>query len=162
LNLAIAISETKKGVFEAQQDIRLMRDFFAEEIREEILELVQQAVEKAREYCPCETGALRSSINSKEGEISETNEILNVGIYACRDDIVKPISGKPTSSYAIDVHDGHLTRSGDFWHGTPFLEMAWDEISAQLDDAVSRAMANLEELGDSGTPSTNKKGDTTD
>ena len=113
-------------------------------VAQELQEIMLQVQQLAVELCPKETGALASSISLEGGAISASNgDFFDCSIYAGSEDVVNPISGKPTSEYAMLVHDGHMMRDGDFWEGVPFLEEAMMTFEPELEACVNKALASL-------------------
>ena len=164
--MCMSLSETKKGMWETEQDLRTLRDDLPTQIALELDEIWQKIKDEAISRCPKESGALASSIElESEGGSGVTGAtgngatIYQNAIYAGNDSTFN-FSGEPTSQYAQSVHDGHMLPNGDFWEGTPFLEDALDAYESELDAAVDAAMQNLG-IGDSNMPSTDKLGDET-
>jgi hypothetical protein len=166
----MALSETKRGVFETQGDIRSVRDDFPDFLCDELDAIWQSIKDLAVDLCPKESGALASSIELESeggsGRVSSGSsavqgaEFYSNAIYAGNDSTFN-FEGQATSSYALAVHDGHMLKDGSFWEGTPFLEDALDAYEDELNSAVDRALSDLE-IGDSNVPSTNKLGDESD
>lgn len=163
--MCMSLSETKKGVWETEENIRIIRDDFPNELAQELDNIWQLIRDKAIELCPKESGALASSIElESEGgsgtvSASQGGEIYSNAIYAGNESTFN-FSGQPTSQYAQAVHEGHMMRDGSFWEGCPFLEDALDAYESELNAAVDAAMQNLG-IGDSNMPSTDKLGDET-
>jgi len=166
--MCIAVSETKRGMFEAQSDIMEIRDSMNDEVSNALDEIWQKIKDLAIELCPKESGGLASSVELESeggsGKISGTatqgGEFYHNSIFAGNDSTFN-FSGQPTSQYAQSVHDGHLMANGEFWEGTPFLEDAVDAYESELDAAVNNALNSLD-IGDANVPSTNKLGDESD
>lgn len=106
----------------------------------------------AIEMCPKDTGALASSIEieSEGGSgaigvsgISADGDFYSNTIFAGNDEVVNPKTGKPTSFYALFVHDGHAMPNGDIYEGVPFLTEAIDAYQSELDNVVDTAMNEL-------------------
>jgi hypothetical protein len=97
----------------------------------------------AIELCPKETGALASSISLEGGAISSGNDFFEAQIFAGSEDIVNPISGKPTSEYADLIESGHLMRDNTFWEGCPFLEDAMMAFESEIEACVTKALSQL-------------------
>lgn len=132
-------------------------EMIVEEIRDNIADQVALELdatwEKIRDYaimeCPKETGALASSIEIENeggsGAIGVSGisggDFYSSSIYAGNESVVNPISGKPTSEYALFVHDGHAMPNGEFYEGVPFLADAVAAFQDELDGAVDRAMS---------------------
>jgi hypothetical protein len=118
-------------------------------VAEELQEIMENVKALAIDYCPKETGALSSSINLEGGAISSGNDFFNASVYAGDPSIVNPLSGKPTSDYAMLVHDGHLMRNGMFYEGDPFLDDAYmvyaEDIEMAVDEALTEMGVNTQE-----------------
>jgi len=164
----MSLSETKKGMFEVEQDIRTLRDDFPDAVCAELDEIWMQIRDKAIELCPKESGALASSIELESeggsgtvgsGATTQGGVIYENAIYAGNDETFN-FEGQPTSQYALSCHDGHMLPNGDFWEGTPFLEDAVDAFEDELNSIVDKALSSLE-IGDSANSSTDKLGDET-
>ena len=166
--MCMSLSETKKGMFETEQDIRTLRDDFPDAVAAELDAIWQLIRDKALELVPKESGALASSIELESeggsGTVSATSAyqgqtIYSNAIYAGNDETFN-FEGQPTSQYVLAVHDGHMLPNGDFWEGTPFLEDAVDAFEDELNSIVDKALSSLE-IGDSANSSTDKLGDET-
>jgi hypothetical protein len=129
---------------EVQEEIKDMIDNLPAEIAQELDNVMQKILSLAIELCPKDTGALASSINLEGGAISEGNDFYNASIYAGSEDIINPKTGKPTSEYAMMVHEGHFDKSGKWVEGIPFLEEAMMQFEDELEDCIARAMSELE------------------
>ena len=149
----IGITESDDGTKgRTKQEVQDISDNLPEAIAHELDIVWQKIRDLAIDLCPKETGALASSIELESeggsGTISATStsggDFYSNSIFAGNDDVVNPISGKPTSEYAILVHDGHMMKDGMFWEGVPFLTEAVAAYEDELDAAVDRA---LDELG---------------
>ena len=165
--MCMSLSETKRGLFETQEDIRSLRDDLPNQIALELDEIWQKIKDEAISRCPKESGALASSIElESEGGSGATGAtgngatIYENAIYAGNDETFN-FEGQPTSQYAQAVHDGHMLPNGDFWEGNPFLEDALDMYEDELNNCVNTAMSDLGTIGDSNNPSTNALGDET-
>lgn len=165
--MCMSLSETKLGMKETGDDIREIRDSLPTQIALELDEIWGKIRDLAIDLCPKESGALASSIElESEGGSGVKSasyqgaEIYSNAIYAGNDSTFN-FEGQSTSQYAIAVHDGHMLPNGDFWEGTPFLEDAYSEYENELNEAVDRAMQNLN-IGDSNNPSTNALGSESD
>ena len=150
----IGIFESDNGSKERVKSwINEFKKEFSQQIAQELAEIMNSIYEEALEECPKETGALASSIRIVEGAgegagISESlggggEEIFCYSIVAGSDEDVNPKTGKPTSEYAMLVHDGHLMRDGSFWEGVPFLTDAIAKYEAELEECVQRALSEL-------------------
>jgi len=127
-----------------QNQLARINDGLEGAVAQELQEIMLQVQQLAVELCPKETGALASSISLEGGAISASNgDFYECNIYAGSPDIVNPISGKPTSDYAMLVHDGHLMKNNVFWDGEPFLEEAMMAFEPELETAVNKALASL-------------------
>ncbi|MGA3061451.1 MAG: hypothetical protein ABSD92_13935 [Candidatus Bathyarchaeia archaeon] len=166
--MCLATTEVKRGLFETQTDIRVLRDEFPDAVCAELDDIWAQIKDKAIELCPKESGALASSIeleseggSGKTGVSASTQggEFYRNAIFAGNDETFN-FDGQPTSQYVAAVHDGHVLPNGDFWEGTPFLEDAVDAFEDELNSIVDKALNSLE-IGDSNNPSTYKLGDET-
>ncbi len=166
--MAVAVSETKKGMWELENDVRIIRDDLPDAVVAELDEIWQKIKDMAIELCPKESGALASSIELESeggsGKISSGTtqgaEFYHNAIYAGNDSTFNA-HGQPTSQYAQSVHDGHILADGNFWEGTPFLEDALDAFEDELSLAVSRGLNDLG-IGDSSNASTDRLGDGTE
>lgn len=168
--MCIAVSETKRGMFEAQQDIRTIRDDLPDAVVDELDAVWQKIKDLAVDLCPKESGALASSVELESeggsgkiaisGSHTQGEEFYSNAIYAGNDSTYN-FSGQPTSQYAQSVHDGHMLPDGSFWEGTPFLEDALDAFEDELNSIVDKALSSLE-TGDSSYASTDKLGDKSD
>ncbi|MGD0644109.1 MAG: hypothetical protein ABSA75_04320 [Candidatus Bathyarchaeia archaeon] len=162
----MSLSETKKGLWETQEDIRIIRDEINDAVCAELDEIWSKIRDLAVDLCPKESGALASSIEIESeggsGAIGRgggrQGEFYSNSIWAGNNETFN-FDGQPTSQYAQLVHDGH--RIGDDWYeGVPFLEDAVDAYEDELNEAVANALDSLE-IGDSNMPSTDKLGDET-
>src|SRR5208283_1610873 len=146
--MCMSLSETKRGLWETQEDIRTLRDDFPDAVAAELDNIWMQIRDKAIELCPKESGALASSIELESeggsGSVSaaQGGVIYENAIYAGNDSTYN-FEGQPSSQYALSVHDGHMMANGDFWEGCPFLEDALDYYDSALSEAVDAAMQNL-------------------
>jgi hypothetical protein len=131
--------EAKEANIRALEEIR---EGLEEEITNELDSIMQQVKDLAISLCPKDTGALASSISLESGAIS-SGDFYGSQIYAGSEDIINPISGKPTSEYAGLVHEGHALRDGSFYEGTPFLTDALSAFENELEECVSRALKEL-------------------
>ena len=163
----MSLSETKKGLWETQEDIRTLRDDLNDAVCAELDEIWSKIRDLAIDLCPKESGALASSIEIESeggsGAIGRgggrQGEFYSNSIWAGNNETFN-FDGQPTSQYAQAVHDGHLMPNGDWWEGTPFLEDAVDAYEDELNSAVDRAMSEIG-IGDYNMPSTDKLGDET-
>ena len=164
--MCFALSETKRGVYETQTDLKTTMTDLPDLISDELDAIFEKIRDLAIDLCPKESGALASSIElQSEGGSGRTGvsattqggEFYQNAVYAGNDETFNG-QGQPTSQYVLAVHDGHVLPNGDFWEGTPFLEDAYSEYENELNEAVDRAMQNLN-IGDSNVASTNKLGD---
>lgn len=122
-----------------------IRDNLTTEVQAELALVMEKIKEAAISLCPVSSGALRSSINLEGGEIQASTNSVEWNIYAGSPDIINPISGKPTSEYALFVHDGHAMADGTFWSGTPFLEEAILMYLEELENIMDKIMKSLGE-----------------
>ena len=168
--MCFVLSETKRGLFETQEDIRSLRDDLPNQIALELDEIWQNIKNEAISRCPKESGALASSIELESeggsgtigsGATTQGGVIYENAIYAGNDSTFN-FEGQPTSQYAQAVHDGHMLPNGDFWEGTPFLEDALDMYEDELNNCVNKAMDELGTIGDYNNPSTNALGSESD
>ena len=166
-SMCMALSETKMGMKETEDDIRSLRDDLPNQIALELDEIWQKIKDEAISRCPKESGALASSIELESeggsgitGATGNGATIYQNAIYAGNDSTFN-FEGQPTSQYAQAVHDGHMLPNGDFWEGTPFLEDALDMYEDELNNCVNKAMDELGTIGDYNNPSTNALGDET-
>src|SRR5208283_748461 len=60
--MCMSLSETKRGLWETQEDIRTLRDDFPDAVAAELDNIWMEIRNKAIELCPKESGALASSI----------------------------------------------------------------------------------------------------
>ncbi len=132
-------------------DLENLRDNLPAQVAEELDAVWQLIREKAVDLCPKESGALASSIElESEGGSGTVSASQGATIYEnaifCGNDSTFNFEGQPTSQYAQAVHDGHMTASGEFWEGTPFLEDALDAYESELDLTVQRGLSEV--LGD--------------
>jgi len=137
---------TKRGVRETMK--RMEKDL-TEETKAE-LEAIWSLIEQAAvDLCPKDTGALASTVKSSEGggegTISASSDIFNKSLIAGDDGVINPKTGKPTSMYAGLVHDGHTMRDGTMWEGIPFLVEALLMYEGELEQAVDKAVQNIQE-----------------
>src|SRR5208283_960927 len=136
--MCMSLSETKRGLWETQEDIRTLRDDFPDAVAAELDNIWMQIRDKAIELCPKESGALASSIElESEGgsgavSASQGATIYENSIYAGNDSTFN-FDGQPTSQYADLVESGHQLPNGDFWEGCPFLEDAVDFYDSELE-----------------------------
>ena len=124
--MCFSLSETKRGVWETQEDIRIVRDELPDAVAAELDDIWQQIKDMAIDLCPKESGALASSIelqseggSGKLGISGQNGEFYHNAIYAGNDETFN-FEGQPTSRYVLAVHDGHTLPNGDFWEGNPF------------------------------------------
>jgi hypothetical protein len=149
--LEINWKRKEQGEEALKETLVKLRDEMNSAIALELDAIWQNIKELAIELCPKETGSLASSITLESeggtGQIGESGacEFYSNAIYAGSDAIVNPKTGKPTSEYVLFVHEGHRTRSGEFWEGEPFLTEALDYYQAELERAVDRAFRELVE-----------------
>jgi hypothetical protein len=122
--------------------LKTINDDLESQVAQELQEIMESVRDLAIEYCPKETGALASSISLETGTIS-SGDFYGCSLYAGSENIVNPISGKPTSEYALLVHDGHMMRDGTFWEGEPFLEDAMMAFESELEAAVGKALQEI-------------------
>jgi len=125
---------------------------FNEAIASELDAIWQAVKDLAISLCGKESGALASSIELESeggsgktgvsGSVSQGGVIYENAIFAGNDSTFN-FSGQPTSQYALPYHDGHVLPNGDFWEGNPFLEDALDAYDSALEEAVSRAIADV-------------------
>jgi hypothetical protein len=113
-----------------------------EQIRIELDAVMQRVLEASISLCPKSTGALASSISLESGVIS-AGDFYGCNISAGDPSIVNPVSGKPTSEYAMLVHDGHVMRDGSIYEGVPFLEEALMMYEEEIEACVDRALSEL-------------------
>jgi hypothetical protein len=149
----IGIFESDNGTKEkTKMEIQDISGDLPDQIRAELEGIWQQVKNTAIDLCPKDQGSLASTIDIVEGAdvgsgISQTTltgqEIANFSIVAGSDDIFNPKTGKPTSEYAILVHEGHIMRDGTFWEGVPFLTEALLMYEDELEAAVDRAMSEM-------------------
>jgi len=167
--MACSVSETKRGLFELQGDIREIRDNFPDAVCDELDAVWQKIRDMAIDLCPKESGALASSIElENEGGsgrtgVSATTQggmFYSNSIFAGNDETFNS-QGQSTSQYVLAVHDGHLLPNGEFFEGTPFLTDAVDAFEDELNQIVDRALAQLNAF-DKNVPSTDKLGTETD
>src|SRR5208283_3849556 len=131
--MCMSLSETKRGLWETQEDIRTLRDDFPDAVAAELDNIWQLIRDKAIELCPKESGALASSIEleseggsgTKGVSATQGGVIYENAIYAGNDSTFN-FDGQPTSQYALAVHDGHMLPNGMMTMGNPFLEDALD------------------------------------
>lgn len=153
--MAVSVGSDKAGwkaKFDAEDVVKsqlasLGGDDLEGAVAQELQEIMESVKDLAVELCPKETGALASSISLETGVIS-SGDFFGCSLYAGDPDILNPISGKPTSDYALLVHDGHLQRDGTFWEGEPFLDEAMMAYEGELENAVNTALAQI--IKDSG------------
>ncbi len=151
--MAYAEDITDNGSIQDTYDnIDMIMEEMPSEIAMELDEIWMNIKDLAIELCPKSSGALASSIELEseggsgtlgQGGNYEGGVIYENAIYAGNDQTFN-FEGQPTSQYAQAVHDGHMLADGSFWEGTPFLEDALDTYEAQLDEAVGRAIDNLQ------------------
>ena len=167
--MCIATSEVKRGLWECQEDFRVIRDELPSLIAQELDNIWSKIRDMAIDLCPKSSGALASSIEleSEGGSgrtgVSATTQggiIYENAIYAGNDQTFN-FDGQPTSQYVLAVHDGHVLADNSFFEGTPFLEDAVDAFEDELNQVVDKALSELN-IGDSNVPSTYKLGDETD
>ena len=117
-------------------------DDFPDAVATELQAIMEKVQETAIDLCPKDTGALASSINLEGGSISASRQgdFYEANIYAGSPDIINPKTGKPTSDYALLVHDGHMMRDGSMYEGVPFLVEALMLYEEELEEAVNRAL----------------------
>jgi hypothetical protein len=119
-----------------------IRDDLEDEMRTELLAVLEKIKALAIELCPKDTGSLASSVSLEEGTL-QAGDFYNGSIFAGSDDIINPKTKRPTSEYVLFVHEGHLMPDGSFYEGVPFLTEAIMAYEAELDEAVNRAMKEL-------------------
>src|SRR5208283_43574 len=112
--MCIATSEVKRGLWECQEDFRVIRDELPSLIAQELDNIWAKIRDMAVSMCPVESGALASSIElESEGGNGVKNasyqgaEIYSNSIYAGNNETFN-FDGQPTSQYAAAVHDGHM------------------------------------------------------
>ncbi|MCJ7633163.1 hypothetical protein MUP77_12325 [Candidatus Bathyarchaeota archaeon] len=128
---------------EVKEQLEEIRDRLCEQITTELDSIFLQIQQLAIEICPKDTGALASSISLTGGAISAGNEFYQASISAGDPSIVNPKSGKGTDEYASLVHDGHTMRDGMFWSGVAFLEDAMAAFENELENCVTKGLAEL-------------------
>lgn len=148
----IGIEESDNGTKDrTKREIQDVSDNLPDTIKEELRAIWETIRDTAEDLCPKESGALASTIEVVEGAdaggVSATSltgqEIANFTIVAGSDDVVNPRTGRPTSEYAIWVHDGHLMTDGRMWEGVPFLTEALLMYEEELEAAVDKALSEL-------------------
>lgn len=146
MSVGFGNSSELKEKFESEATVKKqleeIRDNLEDEVRAELDSIMEKVKDMAIEMCPKETGALASSISLESGAI-QSGDFYGSSIYAGSEDIINPITGKATSEYALFVHDGHAMPNGGFYEGVPFLDEAMQFYEAELELAVSRALAQL-------------------
>ena len=125
-----------------QNQLAQIRDDFPDSVAQELLAVMEKVKDTAIDLCPKDTGALASSINLEGGSISASRQgdFFEANVYAGSPDIINPKTGKPTSDYAMLVHDGHMMRDGSMYEGVPFLEEALLFYEDEIEQAVNRAL----------------------
>lgn len=140
-------SSEQKEKFESEATVKRqlaeIRDNLESEVKAELDSVMQKIKLAAIELCPKDTGALASSISLDEHGAIQSGDFYGCSIFAGSDDIINPKTGKPTSEYALFVHDGHAMRDGTFWEGIPFLDEAMLMYFDELEAAVDRALKSL-------------------
>jgi hypothetical protein len=147
----IGISESDDGSKErTKMELQKIRDDLPVVVSLELTKVWEMIRDLAIDLCPKETGALASSIELQSegggGSISSTSmtgeDFYSNSIFAGNDDIVNPVTGKPTALYAGFVHDGHMI-GNMMWEGVPFLTEAVLFYEDELQAAVDRAVKEL-------------------
>lgn len=126
----------------AMAELAQIRDGLEDEIRGELMAIMEKVKVLAIELCPKDSGALASSISLESGTL-QAGDFANYSIYAGNESIVNPISGRPTSEYVLFVHEGHLMRDGSFYEGVPFLTEALQAFEAEIESCIDRAMKEI-------------------
>lgn len=141
--MTVGIFETDNGTKKRTiEELTEIRDSLEESVRAELDAIMQSVLATAIDLCPKDTGALASSISLENGVIS-SGDFYGCSIYAGSEDIINPKTGKPTSEYALMVHDGHVMPNGEFWEGMPFLDMAFAQYEGELQACVDKALSEM-------------------
>lgn len=120
-----------------------IRDGIEDELSAELSKIMLAVQQLAIEMCPKDTGALASSITLDNSGAVQAGDFYGNTISAGSENIVNPVSGKPTAEYALFVHDGHAMPNGMFYEGVPFLTEAMLMFESELESAVDKAMKEL-------------------
>ena len=160
--MALEVDVTDNGSIDnVEVSMQTITSNINEYVAEQLAETWEAIKSLAIELCPKDTGALASSIMLESegggsgmgggmgGGVSgiaggEGGAFYSDSIFAGSDDVVNPISGVPTSVYALFVHDGHMMKDGSFYEGVPFLADAVDAYQEELNNCVNDA---LDEMG---------------
>jgi hypothetical protein len=148
--MAMGMEITDRGSIDlVELQFLYLQENMNEAIAAELDSIWQQIKELAIEMCPKETGALASSIeleneggSGRMGVSQTSGEFYSNAIFAGNDSTFNA-EGHPTSQYVVPVHEGHRLPNGMFWEGTPFLTDALDAYDAELQAAVSTALAEM-------------------
>lgn len=126
----------------AMAQLSAIRDGLEDEMRSEILAIMEKVKLLAIELCPKQSGALASSISLENGSL-EAGDFANYQIFAGNDSIINPITKRPTSEYALFVHEGHTQRDGSFFEGVPFLTDALAQYENEIESCIDRALKEI-------------------
>lgn len=119
----------------------------AEVYQREFLHWLSKVVMLAKRYCPVDTGTLAKTIRivtkAPTGVYFEVirdplqNKIDVTALITAGGWLVNPKTGR-ICDYAEAVHDGHVTRGGGYYFGVPFMTMAIDQCTPELDRLTAK------------------------
>jgi len=147
MKMSVALEETEKGKAEIRDSLDKYRKELGRGtvIKRKLDEVIDRIVEDAILGCPKDTGTLASTIKAVEGASGifgagiKGFTVYDKSIVAGDPSVTNPKTGRPCI-YAPLVHDGHATKSGGWYAGSPFLSDAImaheDEVERAVDEAL--------------------------